>query len=83
MWHFWTWTTRGCPHKLQAQVELLDRNPRAALAYCHYVLADQDMNPFPRQDNPRPVSSDPLKQMIQGCFIHSPSTVMIRRDATA
>jgi len=68
------------PHKLQAQVDLLESNPHAGLAYCQHVLADKDLRPLAHQDKPRIISKEPLRQMIIGCFIHAPSTVMMRRD---
>ena len=70
----------GLPDKLKRQVEALEQSPDAALAFCHYTVVDENLVPLPDQRPPRRSVRNPLKKLISGCFIRTPSTVMVRRD---
>lgn len=69
------------PETLERQVEALERNPDIAIAFCHYTVVDENLTPLPVQRPPRRGVRDPLKKLISGCFIRTPSTVLVRRDA--
>jgi glycosyltransferase involved in cell wall biosynthesis len=66
------------PEKLAIQVKALEQNPRAALTFCHYTAVDESLHPLPEQRRARKSVRDPLKKMIAGCFIRTPSTVLAR-----
>ncbi|MEI6513849.1 MAG: glycosyltransferase family A protein [bacterium] len=68
------------PDKLETQVRLLDDNPDAVLVYSHYIVTDSSLTPRPKQDKFELPAPDMIRQLIHGCFIHSPSAVLIKRD---
>ena len=68
------------PDKLQAQVESLESNPQAGLSFCHFTVVDESLRPLPNQRRPRRRVRDPLRKLIRGCFIRTPSMVLFRRD---
>ncbi|MEI6513850.1 MAG: glycosyltransferase [bacterium] len=69
------------PDKLETQVRLLNENPDAALAYCHYIFTDSTLKPLPKQYKSEPPARDMVRQIIQGCFLHCASTILVKRDA--
>ncbi len=68
------------PHKLQSQVDILDRQPEVGLVYGHFILVDQDLQPLKDQPKPKAVRGSCLTRLIHGNFIKSPSVVMMRRE---
>jgi len=66
------------PEKLAIQVKAMEQNPHAALAFCHYTAVDESLLPLAEQRRARRSVRDPLKKMIAGCFIRTPSTVLAR-----
>jgi len=69
------------PEKLAIQVKALEQLPDAVLAFCHYTAVDKSLEPLPRQRRARKRVRHPLEQMIAGCFIRTPSTVLARTGA--
>jgi glycosyltransferase involved in cell wall biosynthesis len=69
------------PDKLETQVRLLEQNPEATLAYCHYIVTDSALKPLDKQRVSEAPSRDIVRQMIHGCFCPYTSTLTIRRDA--
>lgn len=68
------------PDKLALQVKALEENPEAGLVFCHYTAVDSSLQPISKQRRVRRYVRDPLKKMIGGCFITTPSTVMARKS---
>ena len=69
------------PEKLASQVAVLEARPEVGVAYCHYTLVDEALNPEPKQAPAPKIGADALAQMIAGNFIRSPSQALIRRSA--
>jgi glycosyltransferase involved in cell wall biosynthesis len=69
------------PEKLAIQVNALEQQRHAGLAFCHYHEVDKSLHPLPKQRTARKRVRDPLKKMITGCFIRTPSTVLARMSA--
>lgn len=69
------------PHKLETQVALLQSKPNAALAYCRCDVVDQQLTAkIDSRWSEKDPSSDPLRQFLDGCFIRSCSSILIRRS---
>ncbi|MHB9110290.1 MAG: glycosyltransferase family 2 protein [Armatimonadota bacterium] len=68
------------PEKLASQVAVLDAQPEVGVAFCHYTLVDEALNPESRQAQAPKIGADALAQMIAGNFIRSPSQALIRRS---
>lgn len=68
------------PEKLALQVKALEGNSHAALAFCHYALVDESLESLETQDLPSGKISDSFIEMINHCFIRTPSTVLVKRD---
>lgn len=69
------------PEKLASQVAILDAHPEIGVTYCHYHQVDEILQPLPKQIDPPSVGADFLAEMIDRCFIRSPSLTLIRREA--
>lgn len=68
------------PEKLAAQVKALEENLEAGLVFCHYRVVDDNLQSLGGETRPRSQVPNPLKQLIRGCFIRTPSAVLVRRD---
>lgn len=68
------------PDKLAVQVKALEENPGAGLVFCHYKAVDDELQPLGGETRPRSRAPNALKQLVRGCFIRTPSSVLIRRD---
>lgn len=68
------------PDKLSMQVEALEHSPHASLVFCHYILVNELLEPLEKQDKPVDAISDSFLQIIDHCFIRTPSTVLVKRD---
>lgn len=69
------------PDKLSVQVPALEARPDAAVAFCHCLLVDERLQPLPKQQPPMRSLGDPLREMLRHCFIKTPSTALVRREA--
>jgi glycosyltransferase involved in cell wall biosynthesis len=69
------------PDKLESQVSLLEENPSAGLAFCHYTAVDMELIPLPRQRGHRKIGANPLRQLVRRNLIRSPSLTLARREA--
>lgn len=68
------------PSKLERQVRLLEDNPAAGMVYCHHVLVDESLSALPEQTPYWQPHGDPLREMLRGNFIRTPSAVLMRRE---
>lgn len=68
------------PEKLAKHVEAMEKSPDAGLSFSHYTTVDEKLTPLPDQRPPRRYVRDPLRKLLSGCFIRTPSAVVIRRD---
>lgn len=69
------------PEKLATQVALLDARPEVGVTFCHYQEVDEVQHLLAKQRPPTRVTGDALRQMLNFCFIRTPSQTLIRRTA--
>ncbi|MHB9134583.1 MAG: glycosyltransferase family 2 protein [Armatimonadota bacterium] len=70
------------PGKLAAQVAVLEAHPEIAVTFCHFTRVDETLAPLRRQLPPVRLGREDLPaRLIAGCFIRSPSLVLVRRAA--
>lgn len=69
------------PDKLEKQVDALEHNPNAGLAFCHYRLVDDNLQPLGNQPAPRPIGQSAFRRLLGGNIVKSCSVVMLRREA--
>jgi hypothetical protein len=69
------------PHKIAAQVKLMESRPDAVMTFCHYQLVDAAGTPTANQRPWYPLDDDPLMKFIRWNRVKSPSLVMLRREA--
>ncbi|HSW38262.1 MAG TPA: glycosyltransferase, partial [Acidobacteriota bacterium] len=69
------------PDKLEAQVNALKSKSGVGLVFCHYTAVDESLRPLPEQRRSRRSVRNPLKKMVSGCFIRTPSTVLAKTRA--
>ncbi len=67
------------PEKLAIQVKALEDNPGAGIVYCHDKIVDESLNPLGGEAKARSVLRDPIKKLLRGCIIRTPSCIMIPR----
>lgn len=68
------------PNKLEVQIAAMEARPDCGLSFSHYVIVDEDLNPMPKQNKARRAIRNPLRKLARGCFIRTPSTVILRRE---
>jgi glycosyltransferase involved in cell wall biosynthesis len=69
------------PDKIERQVEILEREPEAALTYCHFEQVDEHGRTIDEQVPHWLPEPDPIERMLRGNVIKSCSLVLVRRDA--
>jgi glycosyltransferase involved in cell wall biosynthesis len=67
------------PHYLQCQIDTIVRHPKAILVYCNYVYSFGENQRDTRVTLPSK-QTDPIAAMLQECFIHTLSQVVIPKD---
>ncbi len=68
------------PGKLLAQLSSLQKNPEAAVAYCWVDYIDMG-GKFICPDGRMNIGGDVYQKILEENFIHSGSTIMVRKDA--
>jgi len=68
------------PEKLRVQVSALESNPDAALTFGPVLLVDSELTPIREQEVSGIDFCHPLRRLIYGNFICTPSCVLVRRD---
>ncbi len=69
------------PEKLEAQVQMLEARPDAALVFCGHVATDERLVPLKRQPPAARLPADPVRALIRRNIITTPSSVLVRRSA--
>lgn len=68
------------PGYLSSQIELLNANADAGLAYTNAIMVDEALRPLPEQPEPIQVRANPLRTIVRSNAVRSPSCVVARRD---
>lgn len=69
------------PEKLAIQVEAMEEAGGEAVVFCHTTSVDPSLTPLARQGRIRRRVRHPLRKLLGGCFIRTPSTVLAPLEA--